>query len=198
MERRTALKLSAGFLGYSLSGIVFSSMLNGCKVDTGEDWTPLFFTKAQANTLAEMAEHLLPKTDTVGAKDVLVHRFMDKLISECYDSQAQDKFIEEFNDFQSQCESQTGHLFEECSKDERDAVFTAQEEIPYVPAIYVWGSEMKKAGGGTSFYRQVKGLTLFGYFSSEEVGENILNYDPIPGKFVGCVPLSEIGSAWAL
>ncbi|MDB4293667.1 gluconate 2-dehydrogenase subunit 3 family protein [Maribacter sp.] len=37
-----------------------------------------------------------------------------------------------------------------------------------------------------------------GYFSSEEVGKNIFNYDPIPGKFVGCIPLEEVRSAWAL
>ncbi|MEM8909460.1 MAG: gluconate 2-dehydrogenase subunit 3 family protein [Bacteroidota bacterium] len=48
------------------------------------------------------------------------------------------------------------------------------------------------------FYRTLKELTLLGYFASEEVGENILKYDPIPGSYSGCVPLADIGIAWSL
>ncbi len=197
MERREALKLSAGFLGYSLSGVVFSSMLNGCKVDTSEDWTPVFFTKEQANTIAEMAEHILPKTDTPGAKDVLVHRFMDKLISDCYTDQEKKAFLKGLEDFQAECTNKTGKRFEDCTTEEKNIICAAQEEIPYEPAMYLWGNKIKDEKKVT-FYRQAKGLVLFGYFSSEEVGKNVLNYDPIPGKFVGCVPLEEIGNAWAL
>ncbi|MFK5974839.1 MAG: gluconate 2-dehydrogenase subunit 3 family protein [Flavobacteriaceae bacterium] len=197
MERREALKLSAGFLGYSLSGLVFSSMLNGCKVDANTDWTPLFFTKEQAITISEMAEHILPRTDTPGAKDILVHRFIDKLIYECYATDAQKSFLEGLDAFQSFCMKKTGNLFEDDSEEEKDAIFAAHEEILYQPAVYIWGNKIKDEGDIT-FYRQIKGLSLFGYFSSEEVSKNILNYDPVPGKFVGCVPLEEIGNAWAL
>ncbi len=197
MERREALKLSVGFLGYSLSGIVFSSMLNGCKVDSSEDWTPQFFTKEQAETIGEIAEHILPKTDTPGAKDVLVHRFMDKLIFECYDTKNQKKFLAGLKEFQFKCKEITGNTFQDCSKEEKDVFLIKQEEVPYTPAIYLWGNKIKDEGK-VSFYYQVKGLALFGYFSSEEVGKNVLNYDPVPGKFVGCMPLSEIGNAWTL
>ena len=63
--------------------------------------------------------------------------------------------------------------------------------------MYLWGNKVKDEGE-VAFYRQFKGLVLFGYFSSEAVGKNVLNYDPVPGKFVGCMPLSEVGSAWTL
>jgi len=197
MERREALKLSAAFMGYSLSGIVFSSMLNGCKVDAKEDWSPIFFTKNQSNVVAEMAEHILPKTSTVGANDVFVHRFIDKLIAECYDKEGQKKFIADLEEFQAFCEKQTGKAFENCTIEERNTILAAQEAIPYEPAMYLWGNKIKDEGNVT-FYRQFKGLTLFGYFSSEEVGKNVLNYDPVPGKFVGCIPLEDVGSSWAL
>jgi hypothetical protein len=197
MERREALKLSAGFLGYSLSGIVFSGMLNGCKVDNSEDWRPRFFTKEQANSIAEIAEHILPKTDTPGAKDVLVDRFMDKLIADCYEAEEQKKFLAGLTTFQKACKKLTGNTFEDCNHEQRDRFLTTQEEIPYRPAMYLWGNQIKKEGE-VSFYHQIKGLTLFGYFSSEEVGENVLNYDPVPGKFIGCLPLSEIGNSWSI
>jgi len=39
---------------------------------------------------------------------------------------------------------------------------------------------------------------LFGYYTSEKVGEEILSYDPVPGVFQGCIPLSDVGNAWSL
>jgi hypothetical protein len=30
------------------------------------------------------------------------------------------------------------------------------------------------------------------------VGKEVLNYDPVPGHYDGCVPLSDIGNAWTL
>lgn len=48
------------------------------------------------------------------------------------------------------------------------------------------------------FYRQVRELTLVGYFTSKEVGMNVLKYDPIPGMYKSCIPLSETGNvSWA-
>jgi hypothetical protein len=41
--------------------------------------------------------------------------------------------------------------------------------------------------------------TIFGYYSSEKVGKEVLNYDPIPGGFDPCVPLDELGGkSWSL
>ena len=197
MERREALKLSAMLMGGSLSGLVFTGMLQGCKVDTSRDWTPLLFSREQAETVAELAEHILPKTDTPGAKDVMVDRFMDKLIFDCYPEAAQKDFLSGLQAFENLCQDRFGKGFAECSGEERDAILQEQEAIPYIPAMYLWGNKVKDEGE-TSFYRQFKGLALFGYFSSEEVGKNVLNYDPVPGKFIGCMPLSEVGSAWTL
>ncbi len=197
MDRREALKLSAAFMGYSLSGLVFSGMLQGCEIESSKSWAPLFFTKEQAHTIGEIAEQILPKTATVGAKDVFVDRFIDMTIANCYTDEAKEKFVKGLEIFQKECEKLTGKYFEKCSKKERDLVLSKKETIPYDPSRYVWGRKVYD-GDETPFYRELKGLCLFGYFSSEEVGENVLNYDPVPGKFVGCVPLSEIGNAWSL
>ena len=45
-----------------------------------------------------------------------------------------------------------------------------------------------------TFFHQIKELTLLGYFTSEPVGKNVLHYDPIPGRYDGCIPLSEVGN----
>ena len=47
-----------------------------------------------------------------------------------------------------------------------------------------------------SFYRKLKGLILLGYYSSEDIGKNVFNYDPVPGKQLGCIPLADVGNSW--
>jgi hypothetical protein len=34
---------------------------------------------------------------------------------------------------------------------------------------------------------------VFGYFTSEQVGRNVLHYDPVPGRYDACVPIDEVG-----
>ncbi|MEI6052361.1 MAG: gluconate 2-dehydrogenase subunit 3 family protein, partial [Opitutaceae bacterium] len=45
-----------------------------------------------------------------------------------------------------------------------------------------------------TFFYQMKELTVVGYFTSETVGRTVLHYDPVPGRFQGCVPISEVGN----
>ena len=50
---------------------------------------------------------------------------------------------------------------------------------------------MKKDAGPLPFYRQVKALTLLGYFTSKEIGKGVLVYDPIPGQYIADMPLGQ-------
>lgn len=49
-----------------------------------------------------------------------------------------------------------------------------------------------------NFLFTVRYYSLFGYYSSKKVGEEVLNYDPVPGKYESYVPLKEIVNAWSL
>jgi len=184
-------------MGYGVSGSVFAGMLHGCQVDAALDWEPLFFTPDQARTLAAVADHILPRTQTPGASDVFVERFIDQIVNDCYTAGQQQRFAEGLAAFEEACRQRYGKAFTELSDEQKDNLLTTLEAQPMQPARYLWGN-LIAAGGKPSFYRELKGLCLFGYFSSEQVGEQVLNYDPIPGKFVGCVPLAEIGNAWSL
>lgn len=48
------------------------------------------------------------------------------------------------------------------------------------------------------FLLNIRNLSLLGYFTSEKVGREVLNFDPIPGRYEPCVPISEIGNAWTI
>ena len=47
---------------------------------------------------------------------------------------------------------------------------------------------------------KIRDQTVWAFKTSEEIGKNVLAYDPIPGKQKGCVSLEEAtgGKAWAL
>ena len=48
-----------------------------------------------------------------------------------------------------------------------------------------------------TFFHLIKELVLLGYFTSEPIGKNVLHYDPIPGRYDGCIPLADVGNvAW--
>ena len=47
----------------------------------------------------------------------------------------------------------------------------------------------------TSIQLSIEGreLVILGYFTSEEVGTNVLHYNPVPGRYNGCVPIEAVG-----
>ncbi len=68
-----------------------------------------------------------------------------------------------------------------------------QTEAP-VPQYGDDSSEINKLLKG------LRSMTLESYFQSEIVGETVLNYQEVPGKWVGQMPISELpkGRAWSL
>jgi hypothetical protein len=51
-----------------------------------------------------------------------------------------------------------------------------------------------------AFSNNLRGLTIMGYKTSEYVGEEVLQYLPVPGEFIACGDLQELtgGKAWAI
>ncbi|MDH5399822.1 MAG: gluconate 2-dehydrogenase subunit 3 family protein [Cyclobacteriaceae bacterium] len=201
MNRRLAIKNTALLMGSGLAATVFSSGLQSCNTKTEtsatSDWTPVFFTADEALMVEKFADHLLPATETLGAIDVLAHRFLDKLIGEIFTDEQKTEIRDGLTSLDAFCAAEVGEAFNNCSPEQLDSFFNMQEDESMVEEANLWGSRIA-SGDKPSFYRQLKGLCLFGYFTSEKVGEEVLSYDPVPGKFQGCVPAEEVGNMWSL
>lgn len=52
--------------------------------------------------------------------------------------------------------------------------------------------------GDSQFFPMMKELTLVGYYTSEVGATEELRYEPVPGRWEGCVPFDEIERAWAV
>lgn len=197
MDRRSALK-SAGILaGTALATPSLLSLLQACKNTPRLEWQPLFFTEAEALLVGALADTLLPRTETPGALDVKADLFIDTLIARAYPPEAQQYFRSELERFDADCLAEHGTGFAGLDPEGRKAVLTRAEQEAGTFSRGVWGTpvgEQKPVG----FYRSFKSLAIWAYFSSEEIGENVLSYDPIPGAYHGCIPVAEVGNRWSL
>ena len=196
MTRREVMQRTALWVGGALGGATAAGVLAGCRANRAPTWTPELLTPAQMATVSAMADHLLPKTSTPGARDVYADRFVDAILKGYFDKAGQDAFTSGLAAFDADCRQTHGKPFVDLDAVQRDAMFRKHErESPGLQPT-VWGSQISDVVPTPTFYRQFKQLTLVGYYTSEEVGERILRYDPIPGRFDGCIPAG--GNAWSL
>ena len=195
MDRREAIKRTMLLTGYALSASSVTAVMQGCQADTTTaegDWTPSFMSKEQARLVADIAETMLPHTDdSPGAKDVYVHRYIDTLLNEYASDEEQALFKKGMELFVSRCQEANGQAFTDLS---------AEEQLNYLNEVNSAALRNEGPGEFEQAYLQLKQAVFMGYFSSEQVGTEVLAYDPIPGQWIPCGSLDELtqGRSWAL
>ena len=82
--RRKVLAAGAGVFGYAtLQAEPIRAAIPALAAyqAEGAGWTPRLLTPAQGELLATLCEHILPRTDTPGARDAGVHEYVDLELS---------------------------------------------------------------------------------------------------------------------
>lgn len=181
----------------AVAGPSLLSILQSCKNETRVDWQPQFLTMDEAAFISRIVDMILPRTETPGALDVKVDIFIDKVYAQLYDANGQNHVRTEIEKFNADCVSDFGDSFVNLSESDQIKVLEKAEANSGQFGSGVWGTTVGNPEP-VGFYRSLKSTALWGYFTSEEIGENILNYDPIPGAYHGCLPLSKVGNKWSL
>jgi gluconate 2-dehydrogenase gamma chain len=193
MDRREALKRTAWIMGGVISAPAISGVLKGCTAKPSIDWKPEFLTKEQGAIVTQVAEIIIPKTDTPGAKEVGVPSFIDQILKNCYSKEDQDRFISGLKTFDEEADKTYGDTFMDL--DEEDQL--AFVKIKHDDAVKAEKEDTKKTPRG--FILTMKELTMLGYFTSEVGATKVLQYEAVPGAYKGCIPVSEAGNGktWA-
>ncbi|QQL50686.1 gluconate 2-dehydrogenase subunit 3 family protein [Mucilaginibacter ginkgonis] len=189
MNRRDAIGRVALLMGGAVIGAEF--FVSGCKSPVAGDVKDL----AKPETIAymdEVAETILPRTSTPGAKDAKVGAFMNVMVRDCYAPEDQKVFTEGLGKIDDATERKYSVKFIKADAKQRAAVLA---DLDKEAAAY---NKSKKKEDPNHFYTMVKQLTLLGYFTSEEGCTKALRYLPIPGKFDGNYPYKKGDKAWAL
>ena len=197
MDRRKAIQKSGLLAGAALTMPTLLSLMQSCKTEPRLNWQPLILTEEEAKTISAIVDMILPRTDTPGALDVKVDMFIDKVWAKTINEEAQHKIKAEIAAFNEKCKVDYGNVFINLNETGRIAVLNAAESSSGKFNPGVWGTTIGDQEH-IGFYRSLKSMAVWAYFTSEEIGEKVLNYDPIPGEYLGCIPLSDVGNRWSL
>jgi hypothetical protein len=183
MTRREAiLRVSAMFGGATLVGQAAMLALP----ESAEAMAPnLLFNRADVALLDEIAETILPETDTPGARAAGVGPFIATMVVDSYYAADQRTFRQGLRVINERSRDAYGDDFMAIDATERTALLNEldAEQHAYMAA---------KAGDEPAhFFRMMKELTLLGYFTSE------IGYVETPGRFEPCVKLAPGDKTWA-
>lgn len=187
MNRREALQNVALLLGGTIvGGTVF--LQSGCK---SEKKVNTIFTESDVALMDEIAETILPKTNTPGAKDAKVGAFMSLMVLDCYKPKDQEAFVAGLKKVDELSKEKNNASFIKATPEQRTALLTAldQEQKDYM--------SKKQKDDAAHYFRMMKELTLLGFFTSEVGATQALRYIAVPGKYDGAYPYKKGDRAWA-
>lgn len=205
MDRREVIKSMSLALGYSLTPGALTVLMSSCTQKGRVEWKPTFLAPDEAFAIEQLAEVILPKTEIPGAKDIRAVAFLDVYLSDVMKIEDRDKFKTGMDywikNFESRIQKSIAFaLTEDFSTDFKQYFDIDKKEQANVKAL-LKTSETKEKSEKYYIYNflfTVKNLTMLGFYASEEIGENVLSYLPIPENYQGCVPAEQIGNAWSL
>ncbi|MFB6457331.1 gluconate 2-dehydrogenase subunit 3 family protein [Chitinophaga sp. Hz27] len=190
MHRRDAIRNVAILLGTAISASTLSA-LEGC---TGSAPKNYDLTKPQTKTMvAEVAETIIPATDTPGAKAGKVDEFIITMMNDCYKKEDQALFLEGLTKIDEASNKKFKKAFLDLTPEQRTEVLTEidKERVAYNKR------ENKKEGDKAHYFQFMKELTMLGYFTSEPGATKALRYVAVPGHYDGCIPYKKGDKAWA-
>ena len=189
MNRREALSRVALILGGTVVGA--NVFLEGCKPGDKKAAAAGTFSEGDIAYLDEIAETILPTTNTPGAKAAGVGAFMTVMVNDCYDEKDQQVFFEGMKRLNEASDKKFDKSFMDIDAAQRKALLT---EIDTEAKKHMAD---KKPEDTKHYFRMMKELTLLGYFTSEIGATQALRYVAVPGKYDGCVPYKRGDRAWA-
>jgi hypothetical protein len=190
MNRREALSSVALLLGGTIIGA--EAFLSGCtNADRNVGAAGLDFSKDDIAFLDEVGETIIPTTSTPGAKATKIGEFMHTIVRDCYDPKEQQMFVDGIKKLEEECKKKYGKGFLSCTPEQRHdfLVELDKEQKDYMAK--------KKPDDPPHYFRAMKELTIWGYFTSEIGATKALRYVAVPGKYEGCVPYKKGDKAWA-
>lgn len=191
MNRRQAVQRVALLLGGSVLGAELF-IQTGCKSATEEKVAGQFFTTDEISFLDEVAETIIPKTNTPGAKEAQVGAFMDVMVRDCYTKDDQKIFKEGIDKIKKLSKERFNKKFIDLQPEQRTELLTAvdNDQKEY--------HKNKKDDQPNHYFRMMRELTLLGFFTSEPGATKALRYVAIPGKYEACISYTKGEKAWAL
>ena len=199
MKRRDALKNLGLATGFFVATPTIIGLLQSCTSEV-KNWIPEFLTTDQGVALAKLVDIILPKTDNLpAATELNVPQFIDKYMNEVLDDEEQIKYKSAFANMMTiikpNTEESIEHVSEDAYKILLDKHMLVKDEIDEEREENPESLELTKS----EFLNSIKWMTINAYLTTEQIGENVLVYDPVPSQYY-CGNLQELtgGKSYSL
>ena len=147
------------------------------------------FSSAQRKLLQAAVETIIPRTDTPGALDASVDRFIELCVAQFMTEPERTVFIAGLDELVNAVDQQKSDLI---------TLLTELEEQHSDAAWYQLGNRVGNGFDSSApFICQLKELTVVGFFMSEVGATQVLRHNPMPGQFDGETVLASDQPSWA-
>ncbi|HYQ24511.1 gluconate 2-dehydrogenase subunit 3 family protein [Stenotrophomonas sp.] len=187
MDRRELLKMIVAATGAAMVGLPALSSASAPTAGAA-------FSAAQIATLDEIAETILPRTRTPGAKDAATGAFMAQFVSDCYTAQQQATFRAGLADI----DKRAGGRFVALTPEARTQLLRTLDAEARRRAVEVSETGTAEADKAKLHpFTMIKQLAIFGFFTSKPGATDVLKYVAVPGRYDGDMAYTPGTPAWA-
>jgi hypothetical protein len=222
MDRRQALRNIGLGAGAVVATPTVISLLQSCTSEPS--FVPVFVSPAEGHALEQMVDLIIPADETIpGAVAVGAHKFIDaywnevtpKVQGEIWEERyepLQDHIKMFFKMFGEEFTTTFSKELAEGKPEEFDQMLSKylttekETQMQHYLALNDFFEEYEtdktatpaKEAAVFGLLSGIRGMTIWAWKSSEQIGENVLWYDPVPGQQKGCIPISEAGNGNAM
>lgn len=184
MDRRELLRAIAALTGCAFIG---ADRIFAAATDSDA------YTPAQVALFDEIAETILPRTGTPGAKDAQVGAYIARYSAACYTPANLAILHAGLDDIDARARKAHHAEFVTCT--------SAQKQKLLIDIDAEAKRHVRESGDDSDrpphWFTLCKQLTLFGFFTSEPGATRVVRYRPVPGPYKGVVPYKgEAFWAW--
>ncbi len=144
-----------------------------------------YFDREQMRILATVVDILIPATDTPGARAARVHHFIDGMMAKWASAESRANCSGVLRAIDERAMRAIGRPFLDCTRGVQEMLV---REID---------AEAFSHAAAAAPFRDLKALVIAGFYSSELGASVELRYERVPGRYVACAPLADVGRAWA-
>jgi hypothetical protein len=186
MNRRELIKHIALLTGAAVAGSEL--FLAGCKNE--DKAATAGFSEKDISFFDEVAETILPRTNTPGARDAETGKFMASYSLDCYDEKQLKALKNGIAALNEAAKQKYGNDFLKINPSQREELLKGIDA-----EAKAYNSKPEK-DLPPHYFTLMKQMALLGFFTSKPGATQVLRYVPVPGRYLGCIDYKEGETSW--
>lgn len=192
MNRRDLLKMIAAATGMA---VVAGDLLAQGLTATDKVTVEALFSKADIGLLDDIAETILPRTDTPGAKESGAGAQMALIISNCFDQSQRTLVKDGLLALQALCLHRYKQNFQALTAEQKHLILT---ELDSEAKTQLATAQQNNVPPQPHYFTVLKQQSIFVFFTSKVGATEVLRHVAVPGRWDGDYPYKKGDRAWSL